>query len=261
MTATARPVPEEGRPQLEGAFNLRDFGGYATSDGRHVRRGVLYRSGTMALLTEADADHLRALGIRAICDFRRANERAAEPTAWHGAEVDYFCRDYGESSGILSELMRRDDVAPEDMRHAMISTYRAIPVDHAESYRAMFRQIASGRVPILINCSAGKDRTGVGAALILTALGVPRDTIVQDYLLTNSLADWDWLLAQRNTLVARSRVALGAAIEPLLRVDTDYLDAMFHTLDESHGGIEGYLRDALGVDETVRETLRRTLVD
>lgn len=260
MTEAAVPVADERRPQLEGAFNLRDFGGYATSDGRHVRRGMLYRSGTMALLTQADADHLRSLGIRAICDFRRANERAADPTAWHGMEVDYFCRDYSESTGILGEMLQREDTTAEDMRQAMISLYRAIPLDHAESYRAMFRQIAGGRVPILINCSAGKDRTGVGAALILTALGVSRDTIVEDYLLTNSHADWNWL-AQRDTRVARSRAAFGAAIEPLLRVDVDYLDAMFQTLDESHGGIEGYLADALDVDDTVRETLRRTLVD
>src|SRR3546814_4255016 len=75
-------TPEEGRLPLESAFNLRDFGGYATADGRCVKRGMLYRSGTMALLTDGDADHLRSLGIRAICDFRRGNERTAEPTLW-----------------------------------------------------------------------------------------------------------------------------------------------------------------------------------
>lgn len=260
MTEIRPRVIDQRRLPLERAFNLRDFGGYATADGRTVRRGMLYRSGTMALLSEADADHLRSLGIRAICDFRRGNERSAEPTAWHGAEVDYFCRDYSESSGLLGEMLKRPDATPEDMRQAMLSLYRVIPVDHADSYRAMFAQIAGGRVPILINCSAGKDRTGVGAALILAALGVPRETIVEDYLLTNEHADWDWLLAQRNTLVARARRVRADVLEPLLSVDVAYLTALFETLDERHGGVEGYL-NALGVDEPAREALRERLLD
>jgi protein-tyrosine phosphatase len=213
----------------------------------------------MALLNEADAAHLRSLGIRAICDFRRSNERNAEPTLWHGDDVDYFCRDYSESSGLLGEMLKRADATPDDMRQAMLALYRVIPLDHAASYRAMFAQMARGRVPILINCSAGKDRTGVGAALILAALGVPRETIIEDYLLTNYHADWDWLLAQRNTLVARARRVRADVLEPLLSVDVAYLNALFETLDERHGGVDGYLA-ALGVDDGAREALRERLL-
>ena len=261
MSETAPLAGRQDRLPLERAFNLRDFGGYATADGRTVKRGMLYRSGTMALLSDTDAAHLRSLGIRAICDFRRGNERSAEPTVWHGSDVDYFCRDYSESSGLLGEMLKRADATPEDMRQAMLALYRVIPVDHAASYRAMFAQMASGRLPILINCSAGKDRTGVGAALILAALGVPRETIIEDYLLTNSHADWDWLLAQRNTLVARARRMRAEVLEPLLTVNVAYLDALFSTLDEEHGGIEGYLANALGVDALAREALRARLLD
>src|SRR3546814_983157 len=82
---------------------------------------MLYRSGTMALLTDGDADHLRSLGIRAICDFRRGNERTAEPTLWHGADVDYFCRDYTESSGLLGEMLQREGATADDMRRTMIA--------------------------------------------------------------------------------------------------------------------------------------------
>lgn len=245
---------ESGPLPLGSAFNLRDFGGHATVDGRHVKRGMLYRSGTMALLTDSDADHLRSLGIRAICDFRRGNERTAEPTRWHGPDVDYFCRDYSESSGLLGEMLRRDGATPHDMRQAMIALYRVIPVDHAESYRAMFARIAEGRLPLLINCSAGKDRTGVGAALILAALGVPRAAIVQDYLATNAHADWDWLLGQRDTLMARARLARAEALEPVLKAEAVYLDTLFATLDADHGGVDGYL-DMLGVDAAARDAM------
>lgn len=255
-------LPSEGAGlPLGSAFNLRDFGGYATVDGRCVKRGMLYRSGTMALLTDADADHLRSLGISAICDFRRTSERTAEPTLWHGAEVDYFCRDYSESSGLLGEMLKREGATADDMRQTMISMYRVIPTDHADSYRAMFAQIADGRVPLLINCSAGKDRTGVGAALILAALGVPRPTIVADYLATNDHADWDWLLAQRNTLVARARRTKADVLAPLLRAEAAYLDALFATLDAEHGGVEGYLSHVLGVDASAREAMRGMLLD
>src|SRR3546814_13196926 len=79
-------------------------------------------------------------------------------------------------------MLQREGATADDMRRTMIALYRMIPVDHAASYRAMFERITDGRVPLLINCSAGKDRTGVGAALILAALGVPRPTLLQDYL-------------------------------------------------------------------------------
>ncbi|WP_336957916.1 tyrosine-protein phosphatase [Sphingobium aquiterrae] len=260
MSSVAQDVR---RLPLEGAFNLRDFGGYATADGRVVKRGMLFRSGTMTLLTGADAAHLRALGIRAICDFRRGNERAAEPTLWHGeADVDYFCRDYGESSGILGEMLKSPALTAADMRAAMIALYREIPVDHAASYRAMFAQMLSGRLPLLINCSAGKDRTGIGAALILAALGVPRATIVEDYLATNDHADWDWLLSHRDgTAVARRRRASPDAMAPLLTADAAYLESGFAALDERHGGLDAYLSDALGVDAAARRALRTVLLD
>ncbi|MEC3950734.1 tyrosine-protein phosphatase [Sphingobium sp. HWE2-09] len=254
-------VAERGMPPLEGAFNLRDFGGHVTMDGRRVRRGMLYRSGTMALLTDADAAHMRSLGIRSICDFRRDHERTAEPTGWHGPETDYVCRDYAETSGILSALIRSPASTAADMRDAIITVYRTIAMNHAESYRAMFAQILAGRVPILINCAAGKDRTGVGAMLILAAIGVPYQTIVDEYLLTNSQADWERLLARDDSPLARARRTMGDAITPLLRADTAYLDSLMAELDARYGGVDGYLDTVLGVDASARAALCEALLE
>ncbi|MEJ7927539.1 tyrosine-protein phosphatase [Sphingobium sp. AN641] len=253
--------PPGSRVPLERGFNLRDFGGYATADGRTVKRGMLYRSGTMALLSPADAAHLRSLGIRAICDFRRREERAAEPTEWHEDGVDYYCRDYDETSGVLAEMIRTDGASAADMRAVMVGLYRVIAADHAESYRAMFAQILDGRLPILINCAAGKDRTGVGAALILAVLGVPRETIVEDYLLTNVHADWDWRLAQDNSAIARAHRSRGAAIAPVLTADRAYIETLFETLDTAHGGMDGYIADVLGVDDGARAAIQAMLLD
>ncbi|HEX7740881.1 MAG TPA: tyrosine-protein phosphatase [Sphingobium sp.] len=259
MSSPAFAAP--ARLPLEGAFNLRDFGGYATADGRSVRRGMLYRSGTMALLTQDDAEHLRSLGIRAICDFRRGNERSKEPTRWHGQDVDYYCRDYSGSSGVLGDMLRSGSATVEDMREAMLALYRRIAIDHAEAYGAMFGQILAGRLPLLINCTAGKDRTGAGAVLILAALGVPRATIVEDYLLTNAHADWEWLFAQGETTLSRLRADMADVVAPVLTADAAYVAALFQQLDADHGGVEGYLADILGIDATAREAMRGMLLD
>ena len=245
---------------LASAFNLRDFGGHRTRDGRQVRTGMLYRSGTMALLTQADADALRALGIRSICDFRRPNERVEEPTSWHGDEVDYFCRDYSEQSGVLSEMLRSDRATAADMHEAMLRVYRAIATDHADAYRAMFAQMLAGRLPILINCAAGKDRTGAGAMLILAALNVPRAAILKDYLATNDHADWTWRLAQTESRLTRALRARPDVAEPILRADAAYLDALFETLEQDHGGVDAYLEQMLGVDAAARAMLCEALL-
>lgn len=246
---------------LEASFNLRDFGGYETAGGQRVKLRTLYRSGTMAMLTNDDEARLRELGICGICDFRRQNERMAEPTMWHlPAGIAYWSRDYAEFSGVLGEVLKDQAMSAGDMRAAMISLYRKIPHDHALSYAAMFRQIAEGSVPLLINCSAGKDRTGIGAALILTVLGVSREDIEHDYLATNTHADWPMLLTRRDdTLVARAWRRDPETIAPLLRAEGEYLEAAFDELETEWGGAEGYLA-TIGIDAVTLARVRDELL-
>lgn len=260
--ASVLPLSDDAcRVPIATAFNLRDFGGCATADGGHVKRGMLFRCGTMSLLTEEDAQQLRTLGIRAICDFRRPSERAAEPTSWHGEDVDYYARDYSSASGVLAEVLGSDGVSAHDMRAAMIALYRDIAIEHAASYRAMFGQMLGGRLPILINCAAGKDRTGVGAALILAALGVSREIIAQDYMRTNLHADWGWRFAQADGRLAQAHREHGDVVAPVLTADTAYLDALYAALDASHGGMEAYMEAELGVDAAARAALRAALLE
>lgn len=246
---------------LEGGFNLRDMGGYATEDGRTVRRGMLFRSGVMSLLTEADEAHLAGLGIATVCDLRRLGERQRDPTRWcEPAGTLYWSRDYSESSGVLGELLRGGVPTADRMRAMMIDLYREILVDHAPSYRFLFERLASGHVPLLFNCSAGKDRTGVGAALILLALGVPRAAIVEDYLLTNRFADFDRLLAAGRAGAERYSDLDPAVLGPLFAADADYLDTAFDSLDRDHGGVDAYLA-AIGVDAAAKARLHELLLD
>lgn len=245
---------------LEGGFNLRDMGGYTTADGRQVKHGMLYRSGMMSMLTEADEQHLAGLGIATVCDLRRDGERQRDPTRWcEPAGVHYWTRDYSESSGVLSELLNGVTTA-DDMRGAMITLYPEILVDHAPSYRFLFGRLLDGHVPLLFNCSAGKDRTGVAAALILSVLGVPRETILEDYLLTNEHADFSRML-ERSSAGFERYAAMGEAVmKPLFAADADYLAEMYDSLDRDHGGLDTYLA-AIGVDSAARATLRELLLD
>ncbi|KKC25642.1 tyrosine-protein phosphatase [Sphingomonas sp. SRS2] len=246
---------------LEGGFNLRDMGGYRTADGRTVKRGMLFRSGVMSLLTEADEAHLAGLGIATVCDLRRPGERKRDPTRWcEPAGAFYWSRDYSESSGVLGELLRGAVPNAERMREMMIDLYREILVDHAPSYRFLFDRLANGHVPLLFNCSAGKDRTGVGAALILAVLGVERSAIVEDYLLTNRFADFDRLLASGGAGIGRYSEIDPAVLQPLFAADGAYLDTAFDSLDRDHGGIDAYLA-TIGVDDAAKTRLRELLLD
>lgn len=244
---------------LEGGFNLRDMGGYATADGRTVRTGLLFRSGMMSLLTEADEAHLAGMGMATVCDLRRPGERQRDPTRWcEPAGVFYWSRDHKASSGVLADLLRGRIATAEEVRAAMITVYREILVDHAPSYRFLFDRLLGGHVPLLFNCSAGKDRTGVAAALILAALGVPRATIYEDYLLTNRFADFSRIAGRIDA--GQYLDAHADALAPLFTADAAYLDAAFASLDSDHGGVDAYLA-SLGVDEKAKGRLRAALLD
>lgn len=124
------------------------------------------------------------------------------------------------------------------MRETMLALYRALPFDQAESFSRLLRLIAAGELPLLFNCAAGKDRTGVFAALLLDLLGVSRDVIVADYLLSNAYFDG----ARQRFLTSYGRDDIDPDVwEPLLRVEGEYLDACFAEIELRHGGTKGYL--------------------
>ena len=239
---------------LDGALNLRDFGGYPSLHGGHVRRGMLYRSGAMHRLSEEAESQLARLNIAVVWDLRRRSERDAAPTRWCAAAgAELIARDHEQTPGVLAALLRDDRLEPEAARAAMTELYRVLAEGHAESYRDIFARLLDGQVPLLLNCTAGKDRTGVGAALILSALDVPRETIVADYALTAEVADFSELLGHYAHVPAET-------IAPLFASEPAYIEAMFETFDERHGGVDRFLETVLGVGAAERARLRALLV-
>ena len=174
---------------LQGGQNFRDLGGYRTRGGKTVRWGMLYRSGSMHFLTPADFDYLARRGIRTVCDFRSTKERSGEPVVWPAGKAPHvLADDYEMDTRALAPKADHMPTAAE-AKATMTATYPQLLKQFNSQYRRMFGELLAGRVPLAFNCTAGKDRTGVAAALILTALDVPRETVIADYLLTNKYFD------------------------------------------------------------------------
>jgi protein-tyrosine phosphatase len=250
---------------LEGGRNFRDLGGYRTADGRQVKWRTVYRSGTPAKLTAKDYATLDALGIRSFCDFRANDEREAEPNRYVAANsnVDYFTRDYRMDSGNLMGVLAGPGAGAEKSRATMTSFYRILPEEHADSYREMFKLLAAGKTPLAFNCSAGKDRAGTGAALLLTLLGVPREAIVADYALSDDIVDYRKEMAEsaaENPAYSALAELPWETVEPLLASDPAYIEAAFEALDEKYGSAEAFIEKQLGVTPAMKKAIRANLL-
>ena len=250
---------------LEGGRNFRDMGGYTTADGRTVRWGKVFRSGAMARLTPADQDYLVKLGVRQVYDFRTTSEREQEQAVWlqNTPGLDYWTRDYEMSSADLGRLMT-SEFTGKDARDAMIALYNKLPYEQQPAYSEMFRSMVAGRTPLAFNCTAGKDRAGLAAALILTALGVPRDTVMADYLLTNRYLPMAYsartMKDGKSEMESMMSRLSPEAIEAFLGADPEYLRTSFAAIEARNGTIDNYLRDELGLSDEDRAALQARLL-
>ncbi|UAK26268.1 tyrosine-protein phosphatase [Sphingomonas nostoxanthinifaciens] len=256
LAPVAVSAPHERQLPLQGGRNFRDIGGYRAADGRTVKWGLLYRSGSMHGLTEADYRALEARNIRVVCDFRDTQERAGEPVSWPSPGAPkVLSTDYELDRHFLPAGDPKNWTA-EQARSAMTESYPRLLTQFNAQYRRMFAELLAGHAPLAFNCTAGKDRTGIAAALLLTALGVPRSMVIDDYLLTNRYLDVRSLsqgpASPANPLASMSPDAartLGAA-------DRHYIEAVFAIMDAHVGGATGYLRDELGLSRNDLVKLR-----
>lgn len=253
---------------LEGGVNFRDLGGYMTDDGRITKWETVYRSGSPAGLTDADFAELKRREIRTFCDFRANDEREAEPNRFAEAnsDIEYWTRNYSSqsASGDLSAILGGKDASPEKTRNAMIAMYRELPESNADSYRQMFRFLADGATPLTFNCTAGKDRAGTGAALLLTMLGVPRETVVADYAMSDDIVDYR---AQMQETAAKNHAYAALArmpwelVEPLVASDPDYIESALTALEEKYGSVDAFIEKELGVTPDMKKEIRSNLTE
>ena len=251
---------------LEGAPNFRDLGGYATEDGRSVKWGLLFRSDNLHHLSDADLERFGELGIRLVCDFRGPEERAEEPDRLPAvnppevAELEVW--DESFSAGSLREKIQSGDIEDMDLAGLLVRGNRLFAIRFADRYAAMFARITHPEnLPALVHCTAGKDRAGFASALILRSLGVPLETIYDDFLLTNHYTAEK---IERTILLARIFSLFrtdGEQLRPVLGVERRYLEAAFDAIDQEYQSFDRYRREALGLDDAQLRDFRTLALD
>jgi protein-tyrosine phosphatase len=247
---------------LEGVCNFRDMGGYAGADGKTVRWGRLFRSGRLNAMTEADLARIGALDLGLVVDFRQEAEREREPSRWGAGpapRTEALAIVPGSAEAFFAGEGK--DRASLDGTLAFLAfIYRDLALNQTAAYRRLFQLVLeTGNAALLIHCAAGKDRTGFGSALLLSALGVSREDILEDYLLTGRLLDADREMAHVLTIAPHllRPPMTRETIRPLFEVRPEYLQEAFRSLEEDSVSVEGYLERRLGVGPAERIELRR----
>ncbi|GAB3212491.1 hypothetical protein GCM10027294_39010 [Marinactinospora endophytica] len=252
---------------LRTAPNFRDLGGYPTEDGRRIRRGMLFRADALSRLDEEDLATLERLGLRLMIDLRTVFEREREADRVPaGAEhvvldVQGNHRTGGDLAAMFSDTERaRELLADNGAERFMHEVNRTlVGADDARSaYRELVERAAEGPLPLVFHCSAGKDRTGWGAVILLTLLGVPRQTVVEDYLASNSRlsAATAWMLE-----LIQGRGIDPEEVRPMLEVRTSYLETAFAEVERLHGSFDDYVLSGLRVKPETVEALRERLLE
>jgi len=256
-------VASERRFGMEGAPNFRDFGGYPTTNGRRVKWGYLFRSGQLSNLTDHDIGLLASLKLDLVCDFRRVEEQEGDPSklpAQRPPRIASLPIVPGSNSRFFEEADAHL-AQPEAMSDFMREINRDFAAEQTETYARMFKEIfAQPDSRFLVHCAAGKDRTGFAAAIVLLALGVSREIVMQDYLLTRQ-----FFIPDRE--IERLRVKYdmehmnAEVIRPMLEVHDHYLQQAFAVIDRDYPSLEVYLEEALGVGKQELQELRRRYLE
>lgn len=237
---------------LQGASNFRDLGGYRGLDGHTLRWGKVYRSDHLAQLDDADRALLQSIGLRRSLDFRGVQERSAQPydipglTQWQlpiePTVVQRMQDVVGAGSSLTAQLVA----------DLMKELYRALVYEQAPRFAEFFDIVLQEDTPVVFHCTAGKDRTGLAAALLLSALGVSRRHIMEDYLLTNAV--------YKHPPIKSSKTP-AEALAVLWTVQAAFLEAAWEVIDRDHGGTERFLSQQIRLSASGQKTLRDRLLE
>jgi protein-tyrosine phosphatase len=241
---------ERRRVRFEGAVNFRDLGGYRAGTGRQTRWGRVYRADNLAGLTEADLIRLEGLGLRTLIDFRLPMEREASPDRLPAGSSIRVVEAGFIPAGTLEmlALVKAGRIPASEIERRVIAQYRLFCVDHTQECRQTFAVASDPEsYPLLLHCTSGKDRTGFAAALLLLALGVSRETVIEDYDLTN--------LFRRPVPHLFGPETSEEVTTILLSAQRKYLEAAFDEIDRVYGSFDDFLDRALGVSESDRRRL------
>lgn len=262
MNSTQAKVnPQNRLVPMEGVENFRDMGGYLTKDGKQVKYGHLYRSSALYYLTEKDKELFRDLGIQVIFDYRDEPEVVKEPDP-----VLENVQNIRVPANLTNEEIGNEDIMSDEYKknlkkEGLADFYKEIAFNNP-SYKRLFEVALDDEVESLVHhCAAGKDRTGVGAAMLLMALGVPRESIMEDYLLsTEFLPEY----IERNTAPVRAHYSSEQFenFRNYFIVKADYLQTFFDSIDAVYKGDDWlFLEKEYQINQFYREKLRKKYLE
>ncbi len=255
------PLPEgenilERYIELEGTSNFRDLGGYETSDGQKIRKGILFRSDNLSHLTAGDIEKVKQLGIKTVCDFRSDFEMQEFPSPFTKESSPKLLHIPIKTLGAqdLQELALREGVTSEELASELQLHYVLYVNQHKKRYSKFLNAIAYDDIPLVFHCFAGKDRTGFGSLLFLGLMGVNKDTIIDDYLLTNDLykgpiqgSNW--------------KDSISETLRPLFEARSDYINAAFNEIYNRHKRVEDFVIKELNVDLETIEIIKGKILE
>ena len=259
------PPSHPSRVDLLGTRNLRDVGGYATIDGKQVKKGVLYRSDDLADLSSSDLETFAALGVKRVYDLRSEGEiegdpnRLPEESPIELVELPMYFPSMDPA--LMQRKILDGDVKKGEFHQLMMDAYRHFALEERPQLATILRDLSEpGGLPALVHCTHGKDRTGITVAITLRAVGVPQETVVQGYMLSNKF--WESEVSRLSCLASCASFFRTPRdeVRALLEVRPEYLEAAFAAIDEHYGSFDNYLDQGLGIDEATLQRLRAALL-
>jgi protein-tyrosine phosphatase len=253
------------RLALEGAYNFRDLGGLRTQNGKTVRWGQVFRSDTLTRLTANDYQRLNVIGISLVCDLRTREERKTDPTEWQDGSPVFVLAPVSENdkgasqNGNLAEALRSSKVSVEEGKALFEQFYIRIVFDSAPKFGAVLRAIETSSRPSMFHCTGGRDRTGITAALLLQTLGVPRETILSDFVLSTRYLDERG--ATTPAPATESEAQQARLYAEVIRLQPRYIEAVFKAIDQRYGSFSRYRREALHFTDADVAALKARLLE
>jgi protein-tyrosine phosphatase len=242
--------------RLQGAVNFRDLGGYTAADGRHIRWDRVFRSADISKLTDSDLAVLKDRHIASVVDLRGVQESQKAPDRLNPG-TDYILCPAGSDNALGDWMKALANIKTESGGDSMMRAFYSKTEFLADRYKPFFARLLAlpDDQALLFHCTAGKDRTGIGAALLLYALGVPYETILNDYTATN------YYRSAENEKMKHSMMQGMHISEPvaneLLGAKREYLETNFDAIKQQYGSVDNFLRGPLGLDDGKLKELRK----
>ncbi len=251
---------------LIGVKNFRDMGGYTSNDGRVMKWGRIFRSGHLSDLTDECGMEMLARDIETVIDFRSDREKERHTVHWPKSWIpDYRSISIGGNAAAwvqeLYEKLSHTDFPAKELKEQFVLAFKTIPLDNKAGLKAFFDTLIEDHKgnATLFHCTAGKDRTGIASALLMKALDINEEQIMDDFLLTNKAVDLEESSNKIATWLSKKagRTIDANAVHPLVGVEADFLEACYSSIRENHGSIETYLEVEMGLTDDRKRKLQQ----